>query len=138
MWRYHRQDQYDMTYFAGCMPWMIVGAFFFIECLFSYLQNLWKEISQMSERHCSALLLNLRDDQGCSALDLFLFAGLVTIKQIALAVGLSEEELSTLWNDLPLEDSVIADRLRINRQQVINLRKSARERLGRRMKQIGF
>lgn len=44
MWRYHRLGQYDMTYFAGCMPWMIVGALFLIECLFNYLQNLWKEI----------------------------------------------------------------------------------------------
>jgi hypothetical protein len=103
-----------------------------------YLRKLWEEIVQMSQRHRTALLLNLRDDQGGSALDLFVFSGLVSFKQIATGLGLSEEELATLWNDLPLEDAVIATRLQVTRQQVINLRKSARERLGRRMIQLGF
>ena len=44
MWRYHKHGQYDMTYLAGCMPWMIVGALFLIEFLFSSLQNLWNDI----------------------------------------------------------------------------------------------
>jgi hypothetical protein len=44
MWRYHKHGQYDMTYFAGCIPWMVVGSLFFIDYLFSYLQNLWKDI----------------------------------------------------------------------------------------------
>jgi len=103
-----------------------------------YLQKLWEEITQMSRRHCAALLLNLRDEQGSGALDLFLFTGLVSLKQIANALGLSEEELAGFWNDLPLDDNAIAEKLQISRQQVINLRKSARERLSRRMVQLGF
>jgi hypothetical protein len=39
-----------------------------------------------------------------------------------------------LWNELPLEDTRIAVILRITRQQVINLRRSARDRLARRLK----
>jgi len=35
---------------------------------------------------------------------------------------------------LPLEDAAIAERLGLTRQQVINLRKSARARLARRMR----
>lgn len=38
------------------------------------------------------------------------------------------------WNELPLAATMIAELLGETRQQVINLRKSARERLARRMK----
>jgi len=43
------------------------------------------------------------------------------------------ERLASLWNKLPLQDADIALLLGITRQQVINLRKSARERLARRV-----
>ena len=45
-------------------------------------------------------------------------------------------ELVRIWNDLPLEDQRIGQRLGLDRQRVINLRKSARERLNRRIGQI--
>ena len=41
-------------------------------------------------------------------------------------------ELVRIWNDLPLEDQRIGQRLGLDRQRVINLRKSARERLNRK------
>ena len=41
---------------------------------------------------------------------------------------------AALWNDLPLEDTAISGLLGVTRQQVINLRKVARERLVRRIK----
>ena len=44
------------------------------------------------------------------------------------------EEFGEIWNELPLDDKRIAALLGLTRQQVINLRKSARERLTRRMK----
>ena len=53
---------------------------------------------------------------------------------MAAAVGLSPESLAELWNRLPLEDTGLAEILDVTRQQVINLRKSARERLARRMR----
>jgi len=43
------------------------------------------------------------------------------------------EALAELWNSLPLDDHAIAARLGITRQQVINLRRAARERLARRL-----
>ena len=49
-------------------------------------------------------------------------------------MGVPEDRFAELWNDLPLEDSAIAQLLGITRQQVINLRKTARERLARRMR----
>jgi hypothetical protein len=47
-------------------------------------------------------------------------------------------DLAGLWPELPLDDARIAERLALKRQQVINLRKSGRERLSRRMNKSGW
>jgi hypothetical protein len=99
----------------------------------SHLERLWMEISQLPQRQRVALLLNLRDAQARDALILFTFTGIANLRQIAQALELPLDEFMTLWNKLPLEDAAIARLLGITRQQVINLRKSARERLVRRM-----
>lgn len=103
-----------------------------------YLQALWQEIIQLSPRHCNALLLNLKDDRGCSATDLFVFTGIATFSQLAVALAISEQALAQIWNRLPLDDLTIAARLELTRQQIINLRQSARTRLARRMNQLGY
>lgn len=103
-----------------------------------YLARLWEEIRQMSPRHCAALLLNLRDEGGGSATDLFVFTGVATFEQVAATLALSETELAALWVQLPLDDLTIAARLGLTRQQVINLRRSARERLWRRLNDLKF
>jgi DNA-directed RNA polymerase specialized sigma24 family protein len=103
-----------------------------------YLERLWVEISQMSPGHCAALLLNLKDAQGACAIDLFLITGVASFKQLADALGQTEVWLATIWNRLPVDDLTIAGLLGLNRQQVINLRKSARQRLARRMEAVGF
>ncbi len=102
----------------------------------SYLATLWGEIKQLSPRHCSALLLNLRDDQNESALDLFVFTGIASLKEIATALGKTEVWLAEVWNRLPLADELIAEHLALERQQIINLRRTARTRLARRMSEI--
>jgi RNA polymerase sigma factor (sigma-70 family) len=98
-----------------------------------YLRNLWAEITSLPMRQRAALLLNLRDGEGRGCIELFHLAGVATFKQIAEVLELSLEQFATLWNDLPLDDLAIADRLGLTRQQIINLRKSARSRLSRRM-----
>ena len=98
------------------------------------LSRLWAEICELPIRQRSALLLNLRDTSGSGLLLLLPLTGVATLSQIARALELSEAELAEIWNELPLEDNVIAGRLKLTRQQIINLRKSARERLTRRMK----
>jgi len=100
-----------------------------------YLQRLWSEISQLPLRQRTALLMNLRDSNGDECIGLFPLAG-VAIRDIAEALGFSAEHLAEMWNQLPLDDTAIAKQLGITRQQVINLRKSARERLARRMKAL--
>jgi DNA-directed RNA polymerase specialized sigma24 family protein len=97
------------------------------------LRHLWSEIALLSARQRAALLLNLRDDSGGSALALFPQTSVASAAEIAAALDMTPDELAAVWNDLPLEDDRIGALYDLKRQQVINLRKAARERLGRRM-----
>jgi hypothetical protein len=99
-----------------------------------YLQRLWAEICLLPPKQCSALLLNLRDSEGRDAIMLLPITGTATIGQIAQLLGMPAEQFASMHNDLPLDDAAIARLLGITRQQVVNLRKSARQRLARRMK----
>lgn len=98
-----------------------------------YLAALWAEICLLLPAQRTALLLNLRDVDGLNAVALFVTAGQVGIDDLSAAIGMSAERLAELWRDLPLDDLTIASMLGLSRQQVINLRRSARERLARRM-----
>jgi DNA-directed RNA polymerase specialized sigma24 family protein len=101
----------------------------------SYLRRLWSEIVQLPLSQRAALLLNLRDiNEG--VVMLLPVTGVATIRQIAETLEIPAEEFSRLWNRLPLDDAAIALRLGVSRQGVINLRKSARARLFRRMRGI--
>jgi DNA-directed RNA polymerase specialized sigma24 family protein len=99
-----------------------------------YLQRLWNEIADLPTRQRAAVLLNLKDENGRGVIDLWLVVGVATIEKIAAVLEMSVEAFAELWNNLPLDDNRIAEKLNLTRQQVINLRKSARERLARRMK----
>jgi DNA-directed RNA polymerase specialized sigma24 family protein len=99
-----------------------------------FLQRLWEELRQLPLQQRVALLLNLRDHKGRGCIALFPVTGIASIDQLAEAMEMSEERLAELWNDLPLEDSKIAELLQQTRQQVISARQSARRRLARRLK----
>jgi hypothetical protein len=99
----------------------------------AHLEDLWLEICQLPLRQRVALLLNLRDAQACDALVLFMLTGIASLRHIAEVVAWPVQDFAAVWNKLPLEDTAIAASLGITRQQVINLRKSARERLARRL-----
>lgn len=100
------------------------------------LERTWAEICQLPMRQRVALLLSLRDPGGRSALLLLPVTGIATIHQIAEALDTPAEQFAALWNRLPLDDATISGQLGVTRQQVINLRKSARERLARRLKSL--
>ena len=100
----------------------------------TYLRRLWSEIRELKPQQRTALLLNLRDADGGDVVSVFPVSGIAAMSEIANALSMSTEELASLWNDLPLDDITIANHLSVTRQQVINLRKSARERLARRMR----
>ena len=113
------------------------------------LERLWFEILQLLPRQRFAYLLNPTEGE----LEVFPHNGIASIREIGRALAISSEQFSLLskelalqggsaydekfamlWNQLPLNDKLIARLLAATPQQVINLRKVARERLGRQMK----
>jgi hypothetical protein len=94
------------------------------------LAQLWTEIRELPLKQRRALLLNLREDDGANALASFVAAKVTTLQELSAVVEL---DVAALWNSLPLPDREIAESLGLTRQQVINLRMSARRRLRRRL-----
>jgi RNA polymerase sigma factor (sigma-70 family) len=99
-----------------------------------YLRVLWQEIRDLPAHQRAALLLNLREPSAGNAVVLFVAVGIATLDEIAEAIGMSAPALAAIWDEMPLDDVRIAEHLGVRRQQVINMRKSARERLTRRMR----
>ena len=99
-----------------------------------FLERLWKELQLLPLHQRTALLLNLKDGQGGSCLALFPMTGVATVFQLAAALQMPVPEFKELCKELPLDDVRIASILHLTRQQVINARRSARERLTRRLK----
>jgi hypothetical protein len=97
------------------------------------LENLWREVQALRAPQRAALLLNLREIDGSNALALLVLLDVATFDEIAAAIELSPEALAAIWSTLPLDDRRIAEMLGVRRQQVINLRQAARQRLGRRV-----
>jgi RNA polymerase sigma factor (sigma-70 family) len=98
------------------------------------LAALWREVAELPANQRIALLLNLRDPDGGSALHAMPATSIATRSDLARLLELDDAQLDELWDELPLDDLTIASRLGLTRQQVINLRKSARARLARRTK----
>lgn len=98
-----------------------------------YLRVLWTEIRALRPMQRKALLLNLRAADTVNVVSLIVMTGIARFDDLAAALEMSPEALAAIWNDLPLDDKRIAGMLQVTRQQVINLRKSARQRLERRM-----
>jgi len=113
------------------------------------LQRLWIEILELSPRQRLAYLLNPTGAE----IEVFPDNGIAGIAEIGRSLGISDsqfellskelsfkpdggydERFASVWNHLPLTDKLIARLLDATPQQVINLRKVARERLGRQMK----
>jgi hypothetical protein len=89
-----------------------------------YLRWLWKELTNLSMPQRTAFLLH-------SEVTIeFDFYGIASLRQIAVHLAMLPEELAEIWNSIPLDDLRIAARLGLERQQVINLRRVARDRLG--------
>lgn len=99
-----------------------------------FLQRLWEEVQQLPRNQRAALLLNLKDAEGRGCIALFPATGVAGLRQLAAALEMEAAAFAELWNELPIEDARIAELLGLTRQQVINARKSARERLTRRLK----
>lgn len=100
------------------------------------LRLLWGEIRQLPRRQRVALLLNLKNPQGINIITLLPTTGIATFEQIAETLEIPRHEFEQIWADLPFDDLHLATYLGVTRQQVINLRKTARERLLKRMRAL--
>ncbi len=89
-----------------------------------YLGWLWQQSAALSERQRRAFLLH------SEVLHEFELFGIASIRLLAGLLQLSALELAELWNHIPLDDLTIAKMLDCTRQQVINLRRVARDKLG--------
>ena len=98
------------------------------------LEALWRELLALPPQQRTALLLNLRDADGANAIALFALLGIASLEEVAAAIDVPLPRLAQLWPRLPLDDLSIASILGVTRQQVINLRLSARQRLARRLR----
>lgn len=99
----------------------------------SFLREVWAEICELPLKQRIALLLNARDAAGESVVRVLPVTGIASARQIGETLAIDSRELAALWNELPLEDTRIAVLLHVTRQQVINLRQAARNRLARRL-----
>lgn len=95
------------------------------------LRQLWDDVRRLPARQRTALLLSLRDSHGGELLSFLPHTRTATISQIAEALQIPAARLAGLWKDLPLDDATIGQLLGASRQQVIKLRRLARERLRR-------
>ena len=102
----------------------------------AYLQKLWTEICELPPKQRAALLLNLKDARGHGMIAMFPLTSVATVPQLAATLEIPLDRFATIWNELPWEDTSVSTHLGITRQQVVNLRKCARERLARRMKEF--
>lgn len=98
------------------------------------LRNLWHEVRLLPSGQKHALLLGLRTETGEALLPFLPLLAIATLRDIARELDLEATDLASLWSSLPLDDLTIAARLELTRQQVINLRKSGRDRLARRLR----
>ena len=99
-----------------------------------FLERLWEEVRQLPLHQRAALLLNLRDHEGRGCLALLPALGIATFRELAETLEIEAERLAALCQGGPLEDAKIAEMLELTPRQVINARKSARQRLTRRLK----
>jgi RNA polymerase sigma factor (sigma-70 family) len=98
-----------------------------------FARVLWDEIRELRPMQRKALLLNLRYDGDLDIVSVLMLSSIASFGEIAAALEMSERELAAIWKELPFDDLRIAALLGITRQQVINLRKAARNRLSRRL-----
>jgi DNA-directed RNA polymerase specialized sigma24 family protein len=99
-----------------------------------FARALWVEIRELRPMQRKALLLNLRYGGETNIVSLLVLGGIARFDEIAEALEMSSAELASIWRRLPIDDSTLAARFGVTRQQIINLRKAARDRLNRRLR----
>lgn len=100
-----------------------------------HLKSLWQAIKQLPVNQRRALLLNLADAQGRDMITLIVYIRIADVSEVMETLEMEAAAFGEIWQDLPLRDNQIAASLGLSRQQVINLRSSARRTLRRHLRQ---
>jgi RNA polymerase sigma factor (sigma-70 family) len=98
-----------------------------------FAARLWKAVLELPVRHRVALLLNFKDENGDDLAAVFPMLQVASIREIGEAVDMPPETIAAIWNELPWDDRRIAEHFGLKRQQVINLRQSAKQALRRKL-----
>jgi RNA polymerase sigma factor (sigma-70 family) len=98
-----------------------------------FAARLWNAVLELPVRHRVALLLNFKDENGDDLAAVFPMLQVASIREIGEAVNMPSETIAAVWNELPWDDRQIAEHLGLKRQQVINLRQSAKQALRRKL-----
>jgi|GEM_PF-217623 len=101
-----------------------------------FFEQVWLEVCQLPVLQRAALLLNLRDARDGGVISFLPFLGVASKEELARLLEIPNADFQKIWNELPLDDFRIAQMFGVTRQQVINLRKTARERLLRRTRKL--
>src|ERR1044072_427625 len=101
-----------------------------------FFEQVWIEVCQLPVLQRAALLLNLKDSRDGGVISFLPFLGVASKEELARLLEMPYADFQKVWNELPLDDLRIAQMFGITRQQVINLRKTARERLARKMRKL--
>lgn len=97
------------------------------------LKKLWDEIRRLPPEHRDVICLSLADENGNDLWNILVTAEAVTLPQIATDLGLSIEQLMTLWEQTPMDSPTLAKHLGTTRSQVNKWRFRAMQRLRERM-----
>ena len=97
------------------------------------LEYIWREIRVLPILQRTALLYNLRDEQGGEMLFAFFNMKIATLNELAAAMNLDKTQFANLLPQLPFDDKRIAAVMNLTVIQIRNLRKVARDNLRRRL-----
>lgn len=95
-----------------------------------HLRWLWTALQRLSLRQRTAFLLHVPVTADLEA------EGIASLRQLAAALEIDPLEFARLWVEIPLDDRQIGERLGLERQQVTNLRRVARDALGRAWREM--
>jgi RNA polymerase sigma factor (sigma-70 family) len=82
------------------------------------LQLLWAAVRRLPPKQRDSFCLSFADDGGDDLFTLLMDAGITTMPEIAEAFGRPLQELILLWQQMPMDNALVAVELNATRQQV--------------------
>lgn len=96
---------------------------------YELLGRLWHFVKQLPPTQRDAFTLRFHDDTGLDLLTVWLAAGTVDWKDLAEAMGRTEEDLGRLWKLMPMSGAAAASELRTSLNNVYKWRARAIQKL---------